>query len=119
IAVRYRVLLLRPDAWSSGLASFRRLSARDAGHVHRDTCLWNAVKPNAVRQLASRLHELGRPRFRLGRLACRFKCPVCPKADRLDDLSVHALEEKSFHLVASMHPPAAPLGGALFFEVRQ
>src|SRR5262249_52985020 len=54
IVVRHRVLLLRPDAWSSGLASFRRLSARDAGHAHRDTCLWNAVK-----QLASRLHELG------------------------------------------------------------
>src|ERR1700724_4309218 len=58
IAVRYRVLHLRPDAWSSGLASFRMLSPRDAGHVHRDTCLWNAVK-----QPASRLHELGRPRI--------------------------------------------------------
>src|SRR5262249_30291454 len=59
IIVRHRVLLLRPDARSSGLASFRRLSARDAGHAHRDTCLWNAVE-----QLASRLHELGPPRVK-------------------------------------------------------
>src|SRR6516162_11110591 len=61
IAVRYRVLLLRPDAWSSGLASFRRLSARDASHAHRDTCLWNAVK-----RLASRPRRSGPLRVKTG-----------------------------------------------------
>jgi hypothetical protein len=36
--------LLRPDARPSGFACFRRLSPRDAGHVLRDTSLWDAAK---------------------------------------------------------------------------
>ena len=38
-----RVFLLRPDARPSGFACFRRLPPRDAGHVRRDTSLWDAA----------------------------------------------------------------------------
>ena len=44
IDLRDRVFLLRPDARPSGFTCFRRLSPRDAGHVLRDTSLWDAAK---------------------------------------------------------------------------
>jgi hypothetical protein len=44
VALRDRVFLLRPDARPAGFACLRRLSARHAGHVHRDASLRNAAK---------------------------------------------------------------------------
>src|SRR5262249_58393781 len=43
IDLRDRVFLLPPDARPSGFACFCRLPPRDAGHVRRDSSLWDAV----------------------------------------------------------------------------